>query len=245
MIADPLSRRGNQPRPLASPAHGLAAGACWFRGPPADPPVVVMRCVWGPPVCQPAVVQQSWQWLPGGLAVEVRLVWPARRLRLGRTLAPLELCLRLMRSLACLVLHLRLVRWVSRWWARQLLNGPPPGSRNGWRPLLGTSQSTWGVEMVAEAGCVLAGLNLGAGMGAGPVWTAVAVQSRVAGGSGGSVGQELTRAARLTISCTWCSDRSYSSSHQEWGMLQLHGRQLVMTLRSTDRIPHSYQLHTI
>lgn len=99
--------------------------------PPVDPPAVVMRCVWGPPVCQPAVVQQSWQWLPGGLAVEVRLVWPARRLRLGRTLAPLELCLRLMRSLACLVLHLRLVRWVSRWWARQLLNGPPPGSRNG------------------------------------------------------------------------------------------------------------------
>lgn len=82
--------------------------------------------------------------------------------------------------------------------------------------------------MVAEAGCVLAGLNLGAGMGAGSVWTAVPVQSRVAGGNGGSVGQELTRASRLTISCTWCSDRSYSSSHQQRGMLQLHGRQLVI-----------------
>lgn len=38
---------------------------------------------------------------------------------------------------ARLVLHL----WLGRWWAWLLLNGPPLGSRNGCRPLPGTSHS--------------------------------------------------------------------------------------------------------
>lgn len=39
--------------------------------------------------------------------------------------------------------HLRLVLhlWLGRWWAWLLLNGPPLGSRNGCRPLPGTSHS--------------------------------------------------------------------------------------------------------
>lgn len=47
----------------------------------------------------------------------------------------------LRRSLTHLVLHLWLGRCVSQWWARRLLRGPPLGSRNGCRPLPGSSHS--------------------------------------------------------------------------------------------------------
>lgn len=64
--------------------------------------------------------------------------------------------------------------------------------------------------MGAEADCVLAGFTLGAGTGAGTVWTsATPVQSREAGGG---VSQDPIRADRLSNTCIRHSILSWSSS---------------------------------
>lgn len=56
--------------------------------------------------------------------------------------------------------------------------------------------------MDAAAGCILAGCTLGAGMGAGTVWTSpTPMPPGNAGMGGGGVGQDRIRAARSLILC--------------------------------------------